>query len=72
MHGDDGEVEGKDVMEIIENIKKISKHICWVPTKMAQLEEWRAFLKGLAGGVGLEVEFEPTIAETDEEFEKSE
>jgi hypothetical protein len=36
-----------------------------------KLEEWRSFLKGLAEAAGLEVEFEPTIAETDEQVENS-
>lgn len=72
MRDDNNDVEGKDVMQVIENIKVISKYICWVPTKMVELEEWRSFLKGLAEAEGLFVEFEPRIAETDEQFEKSE
>jgi len=69
MRDDDSNVEGKDVVQALEYIKQISKHICWVPTKTAELEEWRSFLKGLAEAEGLEVEFEPSVADTDAQVE---
>jgi hypothetical protein len=70
MREDNINLEGSAVMEAIEGIKQISKHICWVPSKTAELEEWCSFLKGLAEAEGLEVEFEPKVAVTDEEVEK--
>jgi hypothetical protein len=72
MREDNSNVEGKDVMQVVEYIKEMSKHICWVPTKMAELEEWVSFLKGLAEAEGLEVEFEPRFAETDAQVENGE
>jgi hypothetical protein len=71
MRDDNIHVDGKVVMKVIENICTISKHISWVPTKMPILEEWRSFLKGLADAEGLEIEFEPTTAQTDLQVEKS-
>lgn len=69
MKEEDGSVEGKDVMRAIDYIKDIGKQICWVPTKMALFDEWRSFLKGLADGEGLEVDYEAE-AETDAQVER--
>ena len=71
MRDDNINVEGKVVMTVIENIITMSKHICWVPTKMPILEEWRSFLKGLGDAEGLEIDFDPTSVQTDLQAEKS-
>lgn len=70
MRDDNIDLEGNAVMQAIESIKQISKHICWVPSKTVELEVWRSFLKGVVEAEGLEVEFEPKVAATDEEVRK--
>ena len=48
MRSDKDDVDGRDVMQAIEYIKEIDKYICWVPTRMEEMETWWLFLRGLA------------------------